>query len=142
MELTAISPADLGKQWERVRAGLLAVMKATTDDWLPEDVYHACKTGQAVLFVGHDGAEWLGFVVLKLVPTFHGTRMDIWCAYSSGKMPAMRLYLPKIKELAKSAGAASIGFTSARPEWTRAAQRLGFRPMQIAYELTLDKDTP
>lgn len=140
MELTAIAPADLARHWERVRPGLLAVMQATTDDWLPEDVYHACKSGHAALFIGHDGAEWLGFVVLKLVPTFQSHRMDIWCAYSSGKIPAMRLYLPKIKELAQKAGATRIGFTSARPEWATAARRLGFKPMQVSYELTLDED--
>ena len=138
MNLRAIEPKDIAFEWERVRFGLLEVKKATSDDWLPEDVYCAIKQGQAALFVGEDEhGDSLGFLVLKLAPTFHGSRLDIWCAYSSGNIPLMRLYLPKIKELAKSAGAASIGFSSARPEWAAAAKRLGFKPCQVSYELPL-----
>lgn len=137
MELRPIPPKDIAFEWDRIRAGLLEVKKATTDDWLPEDVYCAIKTGQAALFVGEDQhGDYLGFLVLKLVPTFHSSRLDIWCAYSSGNTPLMRLYLPKIKELARNAGAMSIGFSSAR-EWAGAAKRLGFAPKQVTYEMPL-----
>lgn len=138
MNLRPIAPANLVLEWERVRAGLLIVKKATSDDWLPEDVYMAIKTGAATLFVGEDAhGGYLGFLVLKVTPTFHGKRLDVWAAYCSGKQPAMRLYLPKIKELAQRAGAGAIGFSSARPEWAKAAPRLGFRPVQVTYELPI-----
>lgn len=138
MNLRAIEPADIAFEWERVRAGLLIVKHATTDDWLPEDVYMAIKTGAAHLFMAEDqDGDYLGFVVLKLVNTFHGKRLDVWAAYCSGKQPAIRIYLPKIKELAKRAGASVIGFSSARPEWSKAAPRYGFKPAQVTYELSL-----
>jgi hypothetical protein len=138
MNLRPIPPAEIAFEWERVRAGLMVVKRATSDDWLPEDVYMAIKTGGAALFLLEDEhGDYLGFVVLKLVPTFHGKRLDIWAAYCSGKQSAMRIYLPKIKELAKQAGAQSIGFSSARPEWGKAAPRIGFKPVQTTYELTL-----
>jgi hypothetical protein len=138
MNLRAIEPRDISFEWDRVRTGLLVVKRATNDDWLPEDVYMAIKTGTAHLFMGEDqDGDYLGFLVLKLVPTFHSKRLDIWAAYCSGKQSAMRIYLPKIKELAKQAGAQSIGFSSARPEWEKAAPRIGFKPVQTTYELTL-----
>jgi hypothetical protein len=71
--LRVIKPIHLGAEWERVRAGLVEVKKATTDDWLPEDVYMALRQGSAVLYIGEGRpGEYLGFLVLRLVPTFHG----------------------------------------------------------------------
>lgn len=138
MNLRPIEPRDISFEWDRVRAGLLIVKRATSDDWLPEDVYMAIKTGDAALFIGEDEhGDYLGFVVLKLVNTFHSKRLDIWAAYCSGKQPAIRLYLPKIKELAQRAGASGIGFSSARPEWLKAAPRFGFKPVQTTYELSI-----
>lgn len=138
--LRVIEPKHLGMEWERVRAGLVEVKKATTDDWLPEDVYMALRQGHAALYIGESAArEYAGFVVLRLVPTFHGTRMDVWCAYSATRVPAMRRFLPHIRAVARNAGAGSIGFSSARPEWAAAAQHLGFVPKQVTYELNLQE---
>jgi len=136
--LRVIEPKHLAAEWERVRAGLLEVKKATTDDWLPEDVYMALRQGHAVLYIGSgDAGEYLGFVVLRLVATAHSTRMDVWCAHSATSKPALRHFLPHIRAVARNAGAASIGFSSARPEWECAAHRLGFSRKQVSYELNL-----
>jgi hypothetical protein len=135
--LRAIAPQDIGFEWERVRAGLLEVKKATTDDWLPEDVYMSLRQGGAVLWVGEDEhGDYLGFVVLKLVPTFHGARLDVWCAYSATNTPLLARFWPDIQAIAKNAGAGVIGFESDRPEWQQVATRLGFvsRPR---YEFTI-----
>lgn len=132
-----IEPKDIVFEWERVKAGLIEVRKATTDDWLPEDVYMALKQGHAALYVGENDGDYLGFLVVKLMPTFHGSRLDIWCAYSASKVPLMRRFFPEIQKLAKSAGALSIGFSSAREEWQTAAKRLGFVTKQINYEFSL-----
>jgi hypothetical protein len=136
--LRVIKPIHLGAEWERVRAGLVEVKKATTDDWLPEDVYMALRQGSAVLYIGEGRpGEYLGFLVLRLVPTFHGQRLEIWCAYSATSEPLMRRFWPDIQVLAKNAGAGAVGFTSAREEWATVAQRLGFTPKQVSYEFTL-----
>jgi hypothetical protein len=138
--LRVIEPGHLGAEWDRVRAGLVEVKKATTDDWLPEDVYMALRQGQAVLYIGEGaGHEYLGFLVLRMVPTFHGKRIDIWCAYSSTPMPLMRRFWPHIKAVARNAGADAIGFSSARDEWAVAAHRLGFVPQQVTYEFNLQE---
>lgn len=136
--LRVIEPKHLAVEWERVRAGLVEVKKATTDDWLPEDVYMALRQGQASLYIGTGaGGEYLGFVVLRLVPTFHGSKVEIWCAHAATKAPLMRTFLPHIQAVARNVGADRISFSSAREEWAAAARRLGFSPKQVSYELTL-----
>jgi hypothetical protein len=136
--LRQIPTKEVGRDWERIRAGLVEVKQATTDDWLPEDVYMALKGGGASLYVGEDEqGEYLGFIVLRLVQTFHGSKVEIWCAHSATKTPLMRAYWPEIQDIARQAGANLIGFSSAREEWQVAAKRLGFVPKQITYEFTL-----
>jgi hypothetical protein len=136
--LRPIEARDIGLEWERVRAGLVEVKKMTTDDWLPEDVYMALKQGGATLYVGEDDAgDYLGFVVMRLLPTFHSSKVEIWCAHSSTKRPLMRRFWPQIQEIAAKTGATKIAFMSARAEWAVAAKRLGFAPKQVSYEFTL-----
>lgn len=136
--LRSIEPANIGDDWERVRAGLVEVKRATTDDWLPEDVYMCLKNGHAVLYIGEDEhGDYLGFLVMRKVLTFHGAKVEIWCAHSATKRPLMRMFWPDIEAIAKQAGANAITFSSAREEWQRAATRLGFVAKQISYEFTL-----
>lgn len=136
--LRAIAPNDLHLEWERVRAGLVEVKKATSDDWLPEDVYMSIRQGGAVLWTGEDeGGGYLGFVVLKLVPSWHAATLEIWCAYSASNTPLLARFWPEIQAIGKNAGANVIGFGSARPEWQQVATRLGFKPKQTHYEFSL-----
>lgn len=136
--LRSIDAKRIGDDWERVRAGLVEVKRHTTDDWLPEDVYMCLKNGAATLYIGEDDAgDYLGFIVLRLVQTFHGAKVEIWCAHSATDKPLMRAYWPEIQAIAKQAGAGLISFSSAREEWQVAAKRLGFVPKQITYEFTL-----
>lgn len=136
--LRSIAINDIAHDWDRVRAGLVEVKQHTTDDWLPEDVYMSLKSGGATLYIGEDEAgDYLGFIVLRLVQTFHGSKVEIWCAHSATKLPLMRMYWPEIQSIAKQAGADKISFSSAREEWQVAAKRLGFTPKQITYEFTL-----
>jgi hypothetical protein len=135
--LTLIAAAGLAPVWERVRAGLVEVKKATTDDWLPEDIYMALRTGAASLYVGVEAGEYLGFVVMRQIPTFHGSKVEIWAAHSATSIPLMRTYFPQIQALARAAGADKISFSSARDEWAAGARRLGFTPTQVNYEFSL-----
>jgi hypothetical protein len=136
--LRPIEARDIGLEWDRVRAGLVEVKKMTTDDWLPEDVYMAIKQGGATLYVGEDDAgDYLGFMVMRLVQMFHGSKVEIWCAYSATKTPLMRTFWPQVQAIAAKTGASKISFSSAREEWAVAAKRLGFTPKQVSYEFTL-----
>jgi len=113
-------------------------MAATSDDWMPEDVYMSIKQGNSALFVGEgESGEYLGFLVMRMVHTFHGTNLEIWCAHSATKAPLMRQFMPEIEALAKGAKAQKIVFKSTRPEWASVGKRLGFTPAQVTYEFSL-----
>lgn len=136
--LHPIEPQHLAVEWDRVRAGLVEVKKATTDDWLPEDVYMALRQGHATLYIGTGaGGVYLGFLVLRLLPTFHGSKVEVWCAYSATSAPLMRTFWPHLQAVARNTGASKISFSSTREEWGAAARRLGFTPKQVTYEFTL-----
>jgi hypothetical protein len=133
-----IPPEDLIFEWERVRAGLLEVQKGSGDDWLPEDVYLTLKAGQASLHIAEDKhGDYLGFVVLQLLPTFHGKRLHVWCAYSATSRPLMRILLAELREMATAAKAHKITFSSARNEWLGVCKRGGFEATQTTFELKL-----
>lgn len=136
--LHPIEPQHLAAEWDRTRAGLAEVKKATPDDWLPEDVYMSLRQGHSTLYIGTgDSGEYLGFVVLRLVPTFHSKKVEIWCAYSATREPLMRRFFPHIKAVARNVGATMISFASARDEWEAGARRLGFTPAQVSYHYPL-----
>lgn len=136
--LHPIEPQHLAAEWDRVRAGLVEVKKATNDDWLPEDVYMSLRQGHSTLYIGTgDAGTYLGFIVLRLVPTFHSKKVEIWCAYSATREPLMRRFFPHIKAVARNVGATSISFASARDEWEAGARRLGFKPAQVSYHYPL-----
>jgi hypothetical protein len=140
--LRVIEPQYLAAEWDRVRAGLVEVKKATTDDWLPEDVYMALRQGEAVLYIGAgDEGKYAGFVVLRLIAGFHSKKLQIWCAYSATRAPALRRFLPHIRAVARNAGASAITFGSAREEWAAGAPKLGFSARQVEYELSLQEPT-
>lgn len=140
--LRLIEPTGLAPVWERVRAGLVDVRAMTTDDWLPEDVYMALRNGAASLYIGESEAgEYLGFLVMRLVPTFHGSKVEIWCAHSATTTPLMRTYFPQIQDIARNCKATRISFMSAREEWAAVARRLGFKPKQVQYEYSLLEQT-
>lgn len=136
--LRLIEPKDVAFEWERVRAGLLEVKKATPEDWIPEDAYLMIANGNASLWIAEgEQGEYLGFVILRHVPTFHDSKLFIWCAYSATKVPLMRRCMPKLVEIAKSLKASKIGFSSARDEWHAAAERIGFKAVQVSYEMDI-----
>lgn len=136
--LRLIPPNEISFEWDRVRAGLVEVKTATTDDWLPEDVYMAIRGGGASLYVGEDKhGDYLGFIVLRLVTTFHGKSVEIWCAHSATSAPLMRTFWPQIQSIGQEVGANKISFSSSRDEWHAASKRLGFVPKQTIYEFSL-----
>ena len=126
-----ILPDDLHTVWDEVRTGLVEVQKFSAEDWLPEDIYMAIKGGNAALYVGDTG-----FLVMQLIPMYHGKRLHVWCAYNDGR-PALRVFLNSVKTIAKEAGAKKITFSSPRDEWLTVGKRGGFRPAQTIFELEL-----
>jgi hypothetical protein len=136
--LRFVEPKDLSFEWERVREGLLKIKPTTTDDWLPEDIYMLLKGGHCALYVGEDKhGDYQGFLIMQLMPSFHGIKLHIWHGYAATKQPLMRTFWPQIQEVAKQHKANKITWCSLRDEWDAAAIRLGARKGQTTYEFDL-----
>jgi hypothetical protein len=131
-----ISPEALIFDWPTVKPGLEKVKEYTSEDWLVEDVYMSLKTNNSALYVEEDEhGDYLGFFIAQILPTYHGKRLHVWCAYAVDGKPMMRVFLRDLKDLAAQTGVKKITFTSPRDEWLIVAKRGGFKPAQITYEL-------
>lgn len=134
--LEYIKPADLHTYWTLIRPGLEYVKSVADDGWIPEDVYSALKANTATLHIGQDEAgEYLGFVVLSLVPHWDGQEMNVWVAYSAvtDKQPIL-MWQEQIWQMARKAGAKRIVFSSPRKGWEKVAPAIGFRPYTTVYK--------
>jgi hypothetical protein len=136
--LRIIQPSEISFEWERVREGLIKLKPTTADDWMPEDIYMSIRQGQAALYVGEDEqGEYQGFLIMQVIPMFHGAKLHVWCAYSAAKQPLMRTYFSQLQDIARQVKAKKITFSSNREEWEIVSRRIGFRPAQMTYEFDL-----
>lgn len=136
--LRIVKPEEIPAEWERVRAGLLVLKERSVDDWLPEDVYMTIMSGNAALYVAEsDQREYLGFLILQILPMFHARRLHVWCAYSATATPMLREYLGTLKAIASQQSIKRITFNSPRDEWEAVAKRGGFKPAHITYQLDI-----
>ena len=135
-KLIPVAPEDLNRTWTRVRPGL-EELASYSDGWIPEDVYHCCKAGQATLFLGEDDGRDEGFLVLGLRPGFRGPEMLIWAIWSPNAGHQRDMWLDEIKEIAQRAQARRLVFHSPRRAWARVAIDLGFKEQQVTYIMEL-----
>ena len=117
-----VHPDNLAEHWHEVRHGLGAVLAKTGEKWLPEDVYHELKGGQALLFK-RTGA----FLVLKA----DGRDLFIWCAYNAVQ-GEFESGLQWLKDHARANGFKRLTLTSPRKGWARL-----FKAVSTNYEMEL-----
>jgi len=122
-----IEPTKLRDWWEWVRPKLLETQHASTDKWIPEDIYHECMVGRAMLWVMLDDKP-RGFGIL--IP--RGDTLHIWCGYGAFLMDEGFRHA---REIAKSGGASKISFESLRPGWQKVAAKYGFKPIKFISEV-------
>lgn len=117
-----IHPNDLAEFWQEVRYGLIEILVKTNERWLPEDVYHSLKQGEALLFM-REGS----FVVVKA----HGDELEIWCAYNEiqGDFASGFEWL---KQHAIENGFKRLIHASPRKGWAKL-----FKAVSVNYELEL-----
>jgi hypothetical protein len=135
MDIIPIHPDGLHAVWARVKEGLLKILERSPDDWLPEDVYHALKGGQAQLFIctGVQGLE--GFFVLRVVRREFSKVQDmhVWCAHSVGDGDVFDRGLNFVCEAARKAGCQRVTFGSQREGWKKR-----FAVDEITYRIDLN----
>lgn len=121
MDIIPIHPEALHGIWPHVRDGLLTIQEQSPSDWIPEDVYHACKAGHAQLFVGTNERGFAGFLVLRAVRREFSRVQDmhVWCAYSVGGADVFEAGLNLVRDAARRAGCQRITFGSLREGWKK-----------------------
>lgn len=117
-----IHPNDLAEKWPEIRFGLMSILLKTGEKWIPEDIYHALKAGEALLFA-RDGT----FVVVKA----DGEALFIWCAYNAIQ-GGFKSGIEWLKDHARQNGFKRITHTSPRTGWARL-----FKAVSINYEMEL-----
>jgi hypothetical protein len=121
VDIVPIHPEALHGVWSEVKAGLQKILEKSPEDWLPEDIYHALRSGQAqlVLVVGEKGME--GFLVLRVLRREFSRAQDmhVWCAYSRGDEDVFEHGLQFIRNAARQAGCKGITFSSRRKGWMK-----------------------
>lgn len=71
--LIPVDARYLRSEWEYVRAGLEKIIDKTSDDWIPEDVYHEIKANVTGLYLLEHEGQRIGFACLQ-----------VWTAYPTG----------------------------------------------------------
>lgn len=133
------SDEDLHDCWSWVRPRLVKLLEKNPADYLPEDVYHAVKTGGSFLGLFDDDStgEWVAFIVLTPVKGHDVMQMFVWCFFNESGTDTVVDNWHIITEFCRHYGAKRILAQSSRPGWLRFGAKLGFKQTQINYKLDL-----
>ena len=116
-QLIPVLAQDLRKWWDVIKPGIDACRQSSADDWIPEDIYHAVKSGLSFLYVGQEDGEYVGFLVLTPIQTYAAKVLHVWLCYSAAESTFD--YLGELDNIARSLGISKITHTSARKGWQR-----------------------
>jgi hypothetical protein len=135
MELTLVPPAGVRQAWPLILPSLQAVLSKTQDDWIPEDVYHALKSGEAACHLATGPQGFCGILVTTRTHTeFSGTTaLHVWIVHNTGESDVLEAGLPMLREMAKKGGFARITFGSPRPGWAKR-----FPLVSATYEIPME----
>lgn len=135
MDFILVSPETLRAHWATLRPSLDAVQAKAPDDWIPEDVYHAIKSGDAACHVVLDDAGYAGCLITQRLqaefsgdPVFH-----VWIVHNAGDADVFDAGLELVRTMAKNAGARRITLGSPRKGWGKRFPLVG-----ATYEIPLE----
>lgn len=127
-----VQPTFLHKVWPSIREELASI--GAPDYFIPEDVYTACKTGEAALFILNAHDQRIGWVVLKVI----GSDLHIWMLYSKSGYDVLDLFRKDLMKIAETAKATMLTFGTKRRGWDKVAPRHGFTVRQTVWECSRD----
>lgn len=119
MEFDLIPPNGLRAVWPEVKSSLLAVQAKSPEDWIPEDVYHAIKSGSAALHLAREGGQLSGVLVTTVTfSEFSGRKfLHVWVAHNLGSADVIEAGIEMLRDMAKACNAEMITFGSKRAGW-------------------------
>ena len=114
--MAALRPRDIRETWDYLRPRVEQARLKGGGDWRPEDVYAACLSGAAHLWMCDEGA----FCILQLERnTFtNDLELFVWVAWTPGTHP-LREYFEQVRGIARDAGAVRMRMLSKRRGWGR-----------------------
>lgn len=128
--LMELELTDIRKAWDTVRLGLEHVRRKASPEWLPEDIYAACVTGQAFLYSAD-----CGFIVVQPQTNKITSEPEllVWVAYSN--MPdSVSTFQGAVDNVARDNGFKRLVMWSNRPGWEKVP---GWVPKNVIYEREL-----
>lgn len=140
MTFTPIPIPALHACWPKVRKGLERIAEKGKENWLPEDVYVALRTGRATLYVADPGF----FILEKVDEAFtHQSVLNIWCLHAqaedgghhAGVLQFRDEAIAYIDGVAKSLGIKRIKM-SGRKGWQKVLKDY-FTPVRVMYERSI-----
>ncbi len=95
-------------------------------DWIPEDIYAACITGNAFFYVVTNG-----FLVCQQLPINNSPKSElfVWvaCSIEQDYISAIDLNQNAVVDLARSIGASQVAFCTTRKGYEKVASEVGYR---------------
>jgi hypothetical protein len=134
VDLIPVKPEDIQEVWPPVVTGLKRIKdrRHTSEGWIPEDVYHALRSGSSVLHLCYVEGEYCGFTVSTLLQQYDGKALHFWIVYNASKVDIIGTFMPDVELIARTAGAKRVTFWSPR-RWERRIKRYGFLPTQTEF---------
>lgn len=141
--ITALGKDDAISAWPYVRGRLSEAEGLLRQSALPERVYAEWLAKRAtVLIIRWEGVLRGVIVVTGPEPTETlKTKLWVWVLAVEGIAPQeMRVAINEwLAHAARSVGAESVGMTSPRKGWSRYLESLGWKPVQVEYELEVNR---
>ena len=133
MSLIYVQPSELHGYWGYVQPRLEIVARKSKARWIPEDIYHAVRSGASTLHIGEVGDIYVGFVVLTPSVDFDAQTLTVWALYSEKNHDVIELYDAEIVRFARKIKAKRLRFTSPR-KWEKRLRPYGYHPVAQCYE--------
>lgn len=126
--------SDIRKVWNSVLPGLEYIKEKCNAAWRPEDVYAACLSGDADIFLVKNYPNRFAVVQVKQCRFTLENSFLVWIAYDeSNKYGAMN-YLQELEEIAKNYNCDSVEFWSPRLGMKRLTEKSGYKPESTIYK--------
>ena len=141
MDKVYIQPKDIKSVWGFVKPNLYTILEKSPENWIPEDIYAAIVTGQAILCISTSKTEPNGFVVGRIIDRQVNTiekdidTLHIWVGYANTMLREQEQW-KLIEQIAKEQNCKRISFETWRKGWSKKAEKLGFYPRTYIKELS------
>lgn len=129
--LTYVPASEVRREWPTVRPMVEAVRERGKAQWLPEDVYNALLSNQALLHVAHDGdGDLCGCLVTQKKDDWGLPHLFVWVCFHRHADRTIADYWPDLLNVART-----LGLSRIRAESPRSYERvLPMKPLYSVFE--------